>query len=113
MWMGCICVPQSPAKRKKIVMLGLDGAGKTSILYTLKLNKSVPSVVPTTGLNVETVKLDRELSLALWDVGGRQALRKLWKCYTTSTDGIIFVVDSTDRERWSAAKSELMALLGN
>ena len=97
------------------MLLGLDSAGKTTILYNLKLKESINSnlLTPTIGCNVETVQLDRGLNMTLWDVGGQDKLRQLWKHYLTATDGMIFIVDSADRERWSIAKSELMTILGN
>ncbi len=77
---------------KKILFLGLDRAGKTSLLYKLK-DDNFAETVPTVGLNVEQIKY-RNMQLTLWDVGG--SARKLWKHYYDKVDGIIFVVDSTD-----------------
>ena len=105
------CVQGCHQGNKKIVMVGLGGAGKTTILYTLKLKECAPSVGPTYGINMETIQLDKKLSMTLWDVGG--GLCQLWKHYLDDADGIIYVVDSADAERRTVAKSELMMMLGN
>ncbi|PIC34104.1 hypothetical protein B9Z55_013854 [Caenorhabditis nigoni] len=63
----------------RTVMLGLDGAGKTTILYKLKLNETV-NTIPTIGFHVETVTFQK-LTLTVWDVGGGEKIRPLWKYY--------------------------------
>lgn len=93
-----------------IAILGLDSAGKTTVLYRLQFNEFV-NTVPTKGFNAEKVKLSlgghRTGTFHFWDVGGQEKLRPLWKSYTRCTDGIIFVVDSVDAERMEEAKTEL------
>ena len=73
-------------------MLGLDNAGKTTILYKLKLGKT-SKTVPTVGFNVETVK-HKNVSFAVWDCGGQERIRPLWRHYFTGTNALIYVVDS-------------------
>ncbi|XP_036965306.1 ADP-ribosylation factor-like protein 4C isoform X1 [Acanthopagrus latus] len=93
-----------------IVMLGLDSAGKTTVLYRLKFNEFV-NTVPTIGFNTEKIKLSNStakgISCHFWDVGGQEKLRPLWKSYSRCTDGIIYVVDSVDVDRLEEAKTEL------
>ena len=60
----------------RLLMLGLDAAGKTTILYKLKLNETV-NTIPTIGFNVETVTY-KNLEFNCWDVGGQTTLRPLW-----------------------------------
>ena len=91
-------------------MLGLDAAGKTTILYKLKLGEVVSSV-PTIGFNVETVEY-KKIKFTVWDVGGQDKIRLLWRHYYENTQGLIFVVDSSDRERVELAKEELHKMLG-
>ncbi|KAF7143464.1 hypothetical protein RHSIM_Rhsim05G0087600 [Rhododendron simsii] len=99
------------AKRDmKILMLGLDASGKTTILYKLKLG-DVVAAVPTTGFNVEAVEY-KNISFTVWDVGGQDKIRPLWRHYFRNTQGLIFVVDSTDRGRISEARNELHQILG-
>ena len=86
-------------------MLGLDGAGKTTILYKLKVGEVV-CTIPTIGFNVETVEY-RDVTFTVWDVGGQDKIRKLWRHYYTGTHGIIFVVDCNDRHRIDTAREEL------
>ena len=90
-------------------MLGLDSAGKTSILYQLKLN-SLVNTIPTIGFNVETVNY-KSLNLTIWDVGGQEKIRPLWRHYYNNVDVIIFVIDSNDIGRISEAKKELHLLV--
>jgi len=78
-------------------MVGLDAAGKTTILYKLKLGEVV-TTIPTIGFNVETVDY-KNINFTVWDVGGQDKIRPLWRHYYQNTQGIIFVVDSNDRER--------------
>lgn len=86
-------------------MVGLDAAGKTTILYKLKLGEIV-TTIPTIGFNVETVEY-KNISFTVWDVGGQDKIRPLWRHYFQNTQGLIFVVDSNDRERCAEAKEEL------
>merc|ERR1712017_47803 len=93
----------------RILMVGLDAAGKTTILYKLKLGEIV-TTIPTIGFNVETVEY-KKINFTVWDVGGQDKIRPLWRHYYENTQGIIFVVDSNDQERLDAAKDELSRML--
>ncbi|CAH3140128.1 ADP-ribosylation factor 4 [Pocillopora verrucosa] len=93
----------------RILMVGLDAAGKTTILYKLKLGEIV-TTIPTIGFNVETVEY-KNISFTVWDVGGQDKIRPLWRHYFTNTQGLIFVVDSNDRERIAEANDELQKML--
>merc|ERR1712053_31927 len=96
-------------KEMRILMVGLDAAGKTTILYKLKLGEIV-TTIPTIGFNVETVEY-KNISFTVWDVGGQDKIRPLWRHYFQNTDGLIFVVDSNDRERIAEARDELNRML--
>jgi len=96
-------------KEMRIVMVGLDAAGKTTILYKLKLGEVV-TTIPTIGFNVETVEY-KNISFTVWDVGGQDKIRPLWRHYYANTQGIIFVVDSNDRDRGDNARDELNRML--
>ena len=90
----------------KILMLGLDNAGKTTVLYKFKLNELV-TTIPTIGFNVETVHPAKNISFTVWDVGGQDKIRVLWKHYFVGCEGLIYIVDSADRRRLAEAKNEL------
>jgi len=90
-------------------MVGLDAAGKTTVLYKLKLGEVV-TTIPTIGFNVETVEY-KNICFTVWDVGGQDKIRPLWRHYFTNTQGLIFVVDSNDSERVEEAKNELSRML--
>ncbi|KAM7386191.1 hypothetical protein PAMA_009028 [Pampus argenteus] len=95
-----------------VVVIGLDSAGKTSLLYRLKLREFVETI-PTKGFNMEKIKVPMGTSktnttaFQVWDVGGQEKLRPLWKSYTRRTDGLVFVVDAAETERMEEAKVEL------
>merc|ERR1712038_1876605 len=93
----------------RILMVGLDAAGKTTILYKLKLGEVV-TTIPTIGFNDETVEY-KNISFTVWDVGGQDKIRPLWRHYYQGTQGLIFVVDSNDRDRAEDAREELMKML--
>lgn len=96
-------------KEVRVLILGLDNAGKTTILYRLQVDEPV-TTVPTIGFNVETLRY-KNIKFQVWDLGGQTSIRPYWRCYYPNTDAIIFVVDSTDVERLELAKAELFALL--
>ncbi|CAG9136349.1 unnamed protein product [Plutella xylostella] len=98
-------------KEMRILMLGLDAAGKTTILYKLKLGQSV-TTIPTVGFNVETVTY-KNVKFNVWDVGGQDKIRPLWRHYYTGTQGLIFVVDCADRDRIDEARQELHRIIND
>merc|ERR1719253_2373042 len=93
----------------RILMVGLDAAGKTTILYKLKLGEVV-TTIPTIGFNVEKVEY-KNINFTVWDIGGQDKIRKLWRYYYEGTQGLVFVVDSNDRDRIEEAREELTAML--
>ncbi|XP_013790236.1 ADP-ribosylation factor 1-like [Limulus polyphemus] len=97
-------------KEMRILMVGLDAAGKTTILYKLKLGDIV-TTIPTIGFNVETVEY-KNICFTVWDIGGQDKIRPLWRYYFQNTQGLIYVVDSNDRERVGEAREELFRMLG-
>merc|ERR1712083_662603 len=91
-------------QEKRILMVGLDAAGKTTILYKLKLG-DVVTTIPTIGFNVETVEY-KNIEFTVWDIGGQHLIRPLWRHYYQGTEAVIFVVDSNDRERIDGGGNE-------
>eukprot|EP00455_Lapot_gusevi_P044141 TRINITY_DN5466_c0_g1_i2.p1 TRINITY_DN5466_c0_g1~~TRINITY_DN5466_c0_g1_i2.p1 ORF type:complete len:161 (+),score=17.71 TRINITY_DN5466_c0_g1_i2:262-744(+) len=85
-------------------MVGLDGAGKTSIVTQLQLGQAV--AVPTIGCTIQNVQ-HNNLQFTMWDMGGQDKVRHLWAHYYHLTQAIIFVVDSSDRERLPEALGEV------
>uniref|UniRef100_A0A7S2YCR3 ADP-ribosylation factor-like protein 1 n=2 Tax=Entomoneis paludosa TaxID=265537 RepID=A0A7S2YCR3_9STRA len=99
------------SKEVRILILGLDNAGKTTILYRLQNEgDEVVQTIPTIGFNVETLQY-KNIKFQVWDLGGQTSIRPYWRCYYPNTDAIIFVVDSADIERMSVARGELTAML--
>jgi ADP-ribosylation factor 6 len=127
------------SKEMRLLMLGLDAAGKTTILYKLKLGQDV-TTIPTVGFNVETVTY-KNVKFNVWDVGGQDKIRPLWRhyfsgawpfsCHTApgvyahwwssllttmmpaGTQGLIFVIDSSDRARMDEARQELHRIIND
>ncbi|KAJ1498011.1 ADP-ribosylation factor protein 3 [Coelomomyces lativittatus] len=100
-----------------VLLLGLDNAGKTTLLERIKtlfsssssdstssipsfdtMTTTTPKVVPTIGLNIGQIQL-HHLLLQFWDVGGQVDLHRIWEKYYSSVHAVVFLVDSTDRER--------------
>ncbi len=95
----------------RILMVGLDGSGKTTVLYQIKFGEPVSSI-PTIGFNFENIEFDK-LKMSIWDVGGQTKLRPMWKHYYTGCQGLIFLIDSSDKNRIQLAKDELDKILSN
>ncbi|KDQ64765.1 hypothetical protein JAAARDRAFT_167398 [Jaapia argillacea MUCL 33604] len=93
----------------RILMLGLDSAGKTTILYRLQIGEVV-STIPTIGFNVETVEY-KNIKFQVWDLGGQSSIRPYWRCYFPNTSAIIYVIDSSDHARIPTSRSELLTML--
>jgi len=97
-------------KEVRLLMLGLDNAGKTTILKKFN-GEDINEIAPTLGFNIKTLD-HRGFKLNIWDVGGQKSLRSYWRNYFESTDGLIWVVDSADKRRLEDCKKELHSLLG-
>lgn len=91
--------------------MGLDNAGKTTILYQFLMSEVVHTS-PTIGSNVEEV-VWKNIHFLMWDIGGQESLRSAWNTYYTNTEFLILVVDSTDRERLAVTKAELYNMLNH
>ena len=95
----------------RVILIGLDNAGKTTILYKLKLNEVV-TTIPTIGFNVDEVTV-KNLTMTVWDVGGQTKIRPLWQYYFENNDAVIYAVDSSDQQRLEEAREELFSVLGD
>ena len=98
----------SKYKDKRIIMVGLDSAGKTTLM--MKLKSFLPEREPTIGYAVECLEY-KGLSIISWDLCVVDKVRVLWKYYYKNTNGIVFVVDSSDKSRLENAKEELNKML--
>jgi ADP-ribosylation factor-like protein 5B len=93
----------------KIIIVGMNNAGKTTILYKLALNEVIVTE-PTIGSNVEEVQ-HRNLKLQVWDLGGQENLRASWDAYYQDTSAVIFVIDSADDSQVQTSKAEFLTML--
>ncbi|KAJ5071266.1 adp-ribosylation factor c1 [Anaeramoeba ignava] len=92
----------------RILILGLDGVGKTTILYQMSIGEVVYTK-PTIGSNVEEVKFNN-LKFECWDVGGQESIRESWSSYYVDTNAVVLVVDSSDHERIDLIQNELFSM---
>ena len=92
-----------------MVLVGLDNAGKTTILYKILLNEVV-ATTPTIGSNVEEI-VYKNVHFLMWDLGGQQNLRSTWSTYYVNTKAVIMVIDSTDVDRLHVGAGELQKML--
>jgi len=95
--------------RTNVVMLGLDSAGKTAVLYKLRLGQAVQTI-PTMGFNTESIPY-KKFEFRIWDVGGQDRIRSLWQHHLDGAKVVIFVVDAADRTRIPKAANELHKLM--
>lgn len=96
----------------RLLVLGLDNSGKTTILSYLSSPTDVSEdIMPTKGFNVKTVNHQGKISLNLWDIGGQTCLRPYWRNYLSNTSALIYVVDSSDATRMEESRVELKQLL--
>ena len=96
-------------KEVRMCMVGLDAAGKTTIMYRMKYGET-PKTIPTIGFNVETLEY-KKLTITLWDIGGQDKIRILWRHYYENTGAIIYVIDSSDVNRIEESSEELFKML--
>ena len=110
--MGCLRIrellheeeePSTLLYKKKILLIGLDNSGKTTILNFIK-SKTFVQTEPTVGLNIETIII-KNFEFLIFDVGGK--VRTLWSHYYENLSAIIFAIDSTDRPRLWEIREEL------
>eukprot|EP00746_Dinoflagellata_sp_MGD_P003387 gnl/MRDRNA2_/MRDRNA2_106586_c0_seq1.p1 gnl/MRDRNA2_/MRDRNA2_106586_c0~~gnl/MRDRNA2_/MRDRNA2_106586_c0_seq1.p1 ORF type:complete len:181 (-),score=49.53 gnl/MRDRNA2_/MRDRNA2_106586_c0_seq1:272-814(-) len=92
-----------------ILVLGLDNAGKTTILKKLS-DENIDNIMPTQGFNVKSLVHDG-FKLNVWDIGGQQSIRQYWSNYFQNAHALIYVVDSSDKNRLTECNEELQALL--
>uniref|UniRef100_A0A8C3CSS6 ADP-ribosylation factor-like protein 3 n=1 Tax=Cairina moschata TaxID=8855 RepID=A0A8C3CSS6_CAIMO len=87
----------SPGQELRIVLLGLDNAGKTTLLKRLA-SEEVTTITPTQGFNIKSVH-SHGFKLNVWDIGGQRSVRPYWRKYLGSTDLLIYVIDSRSWDR--------------
>ncbi|KAI6648904.1 ADP-ribosylation factor-like [Oopsacas minuta] len=95
---------------KRVLILGLDGSGKTTLTYLLKY-KELITTLPTVGFNIEELQIAKKLTVRLWDVGGHHKVRHLWTHFYMTTSGIIYMIDASTRERLKESKDEFYHVL--
>ena len=96
-------------KDARILVLGLDNAGKTTILKKLS-NEEIQHVQPTQGFNVKSL-MQEGFHLHVWDIGGQKAIRQYWENYFDNADALIYVIDSADSNRMQECQEVLQWLL--
>ncbi|XP_051012792.1 ADP-ribosylation factor-like protein 14 [Acomys russatus] len=111
--MGLLNSKNHNGKQAHILLLGLDSAGKSTLLYRLKLAETL-ATIPTIGFNVEMVQLKSGFTLTVWDVGGQEKMRTVWDCYCENAHGLVYVVDCSDgKQRLEDSRKEFKHILKN
>lgn len=93
----------------RILVLGLDNAGKTTILKKLS-DEDIATITPTQGFNIKSL-MHEGFKLNVWDIGGQKSIRPYWRNYFDQTDSLMYVIDSSDRKRLEETGDELSKLL--
>ena len=96
-------------KDPNLLILGLDNAGKTTLLHNLTQEK-VKTTEPTQGVNIKTI-IQEGFTINVWDIGGQKDLRQYWSAYYDDCDAILYVVDSSDEERLTECNEQLKQLM--
>lgn len=99
-------------KTAKLVFIGIDNAGKTTLLFTLKERGRIGAMNPTWQPTNEELQIGG-ISFTTWDLGGHEQARKLWKSYLIAVDGIVFIVDAAAQDRLPEVRKELNNLLAD
>ncbi|XP_011496914.1 PREDICTED: ADP-ribosylation factor-like protein 3 isoform X2 [Ceratosolen solmsi marchali] len=99
----------NPDKELRLLLLGLDNAGKTTILRYLA-NEDITQITPTQGFNIKSIHSEG-FKLNIWDIGGARKIRPYWRNYFENTDVLIYVIDSADINRLEETGQELSELL--
>ncbi|BFZ20861.1 hypothetical protein BsWGS_23900 [Bradybaena similaris] len=99
----------NPDVELRILLLGLDNAGKTTLLKVLA-SEDISHITPTQGFNIKSVQ-SKGFKLNVWDIGGQRRIRPYWKNYFENTDLLIYVIDSSDRKRFEETGDEMTELL--
>ncbi|UKK01506.2 ADP-ribosylation factor [Theileria orientalis] len=96
-------------KEIRILILGLDNAGKTTILKNLN-KEDITKIEPTVGFNIKSIQY-QDYMLNFWDIGGQRSIRAFWRNYFENTDALIWVVDSVDVSRINMSRDEILKVL--
>ncbi len=104
-----ICLTTQSDQEARLLVLGLDNSGKTTILKKLS-DEDITHIMPTQGFNIKSLMRDG-FKLNVWDIGGQKSIRPYWRNYYDQTDALIYVIDSADRRRMEESGVELQQLL--
>ena len=96
-------------KSGNIIFLGLDNAGKTTLLRRLKDDRMV-QLNPTVHAHVEQLTLG-QINITAIDIGGHKNVRKTWRNYFPTIDAIIYMIDAAHEERFKESKEEFDFIL--
>ena len=96
-------------KDPNLLILGLDNAGKTTLLHNLT-QEQVKTTEPTKGINIKTI-IQEGFKINVWDVGGQREIREFWSYYYDDCDAILYVVDAADEGRLTECNDQLKLLM--
>jgi ADP-ribosylation factor-like protein 2 len=108
-FMSIVKKTKEKEKEMRLLVLGLDNAGKTTIIKKFN-GEDIDKISPTLGFNIKSLEYE-SFKLNVWDIGGQKTIRSYWRNYFEQTDGVIWVLDSSDKMRLGDTKAELHNLL--
>ncbi|CDW78807.1 adp-ribosylation factor-like protein 8b [Stylonychia lemnae] len=97
-------------KELELAVVGLQNAGKTTLLGSLATGEYDEDTIPTIGFNLKEIKKGK-VGMKMWDLGGQPKFRESWEKYCRNTDCIVFVVDSIDISNMEMARHQLHQLI--
>ena len=97
-------------KEVKLALVGLDSSGKTTIINKLVNSHFDSETAPTIGIDTKEIQI-KNINIKVFDLAGQESMRNVWKYYFSSTEGIIFVVDASTKERLPDVKEEIWQIL--
>jgi len=100
------------SKTAEIAVVGLQASGKTSFVNVITSGQWSEDVVPTVAFNFRKIRKGN-ITMKIWDVAGQPKFRSMWERYCNGVDAIVFIVDSSDPEKFNTARFELQQLLGH
>uniref|UniRef100_A0A7N0V4Q8 ADP-ribosylation factor-like protein 8B n=1 Tax=Kalanchoe fedtschenkoi TaxID=63787 RepID=A0A7N0V4Q8_KALFE len=113
LWDSLLNWLRSFKQEMELSLIGLQNAGKTSLVNAIATGAYSEDMIPTVGFNMKKVTKGN-VTIKLWDLGGQRRFRSMWERYCRGVSAIVdcrYVVDAADRDSVPISRSELHDLL--
>ncbi len=94
----------------ELTILGLQNAGKTTLVNLIATGDFSDDRIPTVGFNMRKVQKGG-VTLKMWDLGGHARFRTMWERYCRGVSAVVFVIDAADEDKFETARVELHDIL--